>query len=79
MIHGLTMPWQLKVSKTKRKSGPPKGPTITWSKVKCFALGLAVAHQWKWRKNGTAVTDWKAVLEVINDVYLQEFDDFKAI
>lgn len=63
----------------KRKSGPHKGPTITWSKVKCFALGLAVAHQWKWRKNGTSVTDWHAVLEVINDIYLQEFEDFRKI
>lgn len=76
---GLTIYSQPQTSQPKRKSGPPIGPTISWSKVKCFALGLAVAHQWKWRKNGTTVTDWKAVLEVINDVYLQEFDDFRAI
>lgn len=75
----LTILSQPKTSNSKRKSGPPIGPTITWSKVKCFALGLTVSHQWKYRKNGTTVTDWKAVLEVINDIYIQEFDDFKAI
>ena len=75
----LTTLSQPKTSKPKRKSGPPIGPTISWSKVKCFALGLTVAHQWKLRKNGEACTDWKAVLPVINAIYLQEFEDFRAI
>lgn len=66
-------------SQQERKPGAPKGPTITWSKVKCFALGLAVAHQWKMRKNGTPVADWHAILEVINDLYLQEFPEFRKI
>lgn len=79
MTLGLTILSQPKTPKPKRKSGPPIGPTISWSKVKCFALGLTVAHQWKLRKNGEACTDWKAVLPVINAIYLQEFEDFRAI
>jgi hypothetical protein len=47
--------------------------------VRCFALGIANEHQKQPRKNGTLVPNWKAILEVINAVYLQEFDDFKKI
>ena len=43
----------------------------------CFALGLAVAHQKKRLSNNKLRTDWKAVLPVINDIFLRECKDFK--
>lgn len=45
----------------------------------CFALGLAADHQQKQRKNLTWVTDWAAVLPVINAVYLQEYPEFAKL
>lgn len=76
---GLTLISQDESTETKRKSGQPDGPTLTWTKTTCFALGLTVAHQKKPIKNGRLQTDWKAVLPVINDIFPREMEGFTKI
>ena len=69
----------MKASKSNKPKSTADPEKITWTKVMCFALAIAREHQRQPRKNGALVPCWKAILEIINAVWLQEFEDFRRI
>lgn len=55
-----------------------KAKLITWSKVTCFALALAVEHQrFSDEDNNKSTPNWNAVKEIMNAVLLQGSESFR--